>query len=316
VSKQVRVLRKDLPTLLAQVEQVPDPKDPRERRHKLTSLLLYGLLMFVSRRETNREMSLPPVNRQPPAAVSGNRNPAKRRQKSKPCQTPTPFFGCCATSTLTRPLSQRPCSGAGEGADNVSPGSTISTVRKGSGLPLRACLLPSTGMPCRGISCAWRMSSIHWRASRDRYGSCIRNLACAAPSPSSEIPVLFPGSIVRGCAGSSPNPFDCNSTPGDPKNHLSTRSSRTPYHPRGQNAGFRQTGPLRQRPANGSASAASWVRAASQGARLTPFDRRSYTRRGGAGMSLLQILQRIALAPPYLRQFLAKFLPNSCFHLF
>ena len=83
MSKQVRVLRKDLPTLLAQVEQVPDPKDPRERRHKLTSLLLYGLLMFVfqvsSRRETNREMSLPPVNRQPPAAVSGNRNPAKRR---------------------------------------------------------------------------------------------------------------------------------------------------------------------------------------------------------------------------------------------
>jgi hypothetical protein len=63
VSKQLRVLRKDLPTLLAQLEQIPDPRDPRKRRHKLTSLLLYGLLMFVfqfaSRRETNREMSLP-----------------------------------------------------------------------------------------------------------------------------------------------------------------------------------------------------------------------------------------------------------------
>ena len=76
MSKQVRFLRKDLPTLLAQLEQIPDPRDPRERRHKLTSLLLYGLLMFVfpfsSRRESNREMSLPPVHRQPPAAVSGD----------------------------------------------------------------------------------------------------------------------------------------------------------------------------------------------------------------------------------------------------
>ncbi len=63
VSKQVRVLRKELPTLLAQLEQIPDPRDPRKRRHKLTSLLLYGLLMFVfqfaSRRETHREISRP-----------------------------------------------------------------------------------------------------------------------------------------------------------------------------------------------------------------------------------------------------------------
>jgi len=62
VSKQFRVLRKDLPPLLAQLEQIPDPRDPRKRRHKLTSLLLYGLLMFVfqfaSRRETNRVMRL------------------------------------------------------------------------------------------------------------------------------------------------------------------------------------------------------------------------------------------------------------------
>ena len=161
-----------------------------------------------------RLSGLLPARDQPRNVPSPSQSPTSGCcfRKSKPCQTPTPFFGCCATSTLTRPLSQRPCSGAGEGADNVSPGSTISTVRKASGLPLRACLLPSTGMPCRGISCAWRMSSIHWRASRDRYGSCIRNLACAAPSPSSEIPVLFPGSIVRGCAGSSPNPFDCNSS--------------------------------------------------------------------------------------------------------
>jgi len=59
----MRLLRKELPALLVRLEQIPDPRDPKKRRHKLTSLLLYGLLMFVfqfaSRRETNREMSLP-----------------------------------------------------------------------------------------------------------------------------------------------------------------------------------------------------------------------------------------------------------------
>ena len=43
VSKQIRLLRKDLPALLGQLEQIPDPRDPRKRRHKLTVLLLYGL---------------------------------------------------------------------------------------------------------------------------------------------------------------------------------------------------------------------------------------------------------------------------------
>ena len=63
VSKQVRLLRKELPALLAQLTKIPDPRDPKKRRHKLTALLLYGLLMFVfqfaSRRETNREMTHP-----------------------------------------------------------------------------------------------------------------------------------------------------------------------------------------------------------------------------------------------------------------
>jgi len=63
VSKQMRLLRKELPALLTQLEQIPDPRDPKKRRHKLTVLLLYGLLMFVfqfsSRRETKREISRP-----------------------------------------------------------------------------------------------------------------------------------------------------------------------------------------------------------------------------------------------------------------
>jgi hypothetical protein len=63
VSKQARLLRQELPALLSQLERIPDPREPRKRRHKLTVLLLYGLLMFVfqfaSRRETNREMTRP-----------------------------------------------------------------------------------------------------------------------------------------------------------------------------------------------------------------------------------------------------------------
>ncbi|RDE50551.1 MAG: hypothetical protein DVS81_10930 [Candidatus Accumulibacter meliphilus] len=63
VSKQVRLLRKELPALLAQLTEIPDPRDPGKRRHKLTVLLLWGLLMFVfqfaSPREANREMTRP-----------------------------------------------------------------------------------------------------------------------------------------------------------------------------------------------------------------------------------------------------------------
>ena len=63
VSGQVRVLRRELPALLAQLEQIPEPRQPTKCRHRLTVLLLYGLLMFVfqfaSRREVNRELTRP-----------------------------------------------------------------------------------------------------------------------------------------------------------------------------------------------------------------------------------------------------------------
>jgi hypothetical protein len=63
VTGQLRILRRALPGLLARLEQIPDPRQPRKCRHKLTVLLLYGLLMFVmqfaSRREVNREMTRP-----------------------------------------------------------------------------------------------------------------------------------------------------------------------------------------------------------------------------------------------------------------
>ena len=61
VSGQLRILRRELPRLLERLGQIPDLRNPRKCRHKLTVLLLYGLLMFVfqfaSRREVNREMT-------------------------------------------------------------------------------------------------------------------------------------------------------------------------------------------------------------------------------------------------------------------
>ena len=55
------VLRRELPRLLERLGKIPDLRNPRRCRHKLTVLLLYGLLMFVfqfaSRREVNLEMT-------------------------------------------------------------------------------------------------------------------------------------------------------------------------------------------------------------------------------------------------------------------
>ena len=60
---QTRIIRRELPYLLIRLGKIPDRKNPRKCRHKLTVLLLYGLLMFVfqfaSRREVNREMTRP-----------------------------------------------------------------------------------------------------------------------------------------------------------------------------------------------------------------------------------------------------------------
>jgi hypothetical protein len=61
VTGQMAVLRRELPRLLERLGQIHDVRNPRKCRHKLTVLLLYGLLMFVfqfaSRREVNREMT-------------------------------------------------------------------------------------------------------------------------------------------------------------------------------------------------------------------------------------------------------------------
>ena len=55
------VLRRELPRVLERLGEIHDGRNPRKCSHKLTVLLLYGLLMFVfqfaSRREVNREMT-------------------------------------------------------------------------------------------------------------------------------------------------------------------------------------------------------------------------------------------------------------------
>lgn len=63
VEEQIKVFRSVLPTLLQRLARISDPRNPKTTRHKLTVVMLYGLLAFVfqmaSRREANREMSKP-----------------------------------------------------------------------------------------------------------------------------------------------------------------------------------------------------------------------------------------------------------------
>ena len=63
VVEHARLLREQLPTLLAELSQIPDPRRPLLLKHKLTTLMVYGILMFVlhsgSRRRTNEAFTAP-----------------------------------------------------------------------------------------------------------------------------------------------------------------------------------------------------------------------------------------------------------------
>jgi hypothetical protein len=63
VSQQVKVYRSMLPVLLKRLSKIADPRNPKKIRHKLTVLMIYGILCFAfqmsSRREANREMTRP-----------------------------------------------------------------------------------------------------------------------------------------------------------------------------------------------------------------------------------------------------------------
>jgi hypothetical protein len=63
VSQQVQVYRAVLPSLLRRLSKISDPRNPLKTKHKLTVLMLYGILCFAfqmsSRRQANREMTRP-----------------------------------------------------------------------------------------------------------------------------------------------------------------------------------------------------------------------------------------------------------------
>jgi len=52
-----------LPTLLKRFAKIADPRNPKKLKHRLTLLMIYGLLVFVfqysSRRAANREITRP-----------------------------------------------------------------------------------------------------------------------------------------------------------------------------------------------------------------------------------------------------------------
>jgi hypothetical protein len=60
---QFKFSRAQLPILMAQLSKIPDPRNPNKISHKLTVLMIYGILSFVlhmaSSREATREMSRP-----------------------------------------------------------------------------------------------------------------------------------------------------------------------------------------------------------------------------------------------------------------
>lgn len=61
--EKLKVYGQLLPGLLKKLGRIPDPRNPRKTKHRMTVMMLYGILMFVfqmtSRRETNREMTTP-----------------------------------------------------------------------------------------------------------------------------------------------------------------------------------------------------------------------------------------------------------------
>ncbi len=63
VTKEARVYKANLPILLKRLSKIPDPRNPKKIKHKLTVLMLYGILTFAyhmsSRREANKKMTNP-----------------------------------------------------------------------------------------------------------------------------------------------------------------------------------------------------------------------------------------------------------------
>lgn len=63
VEKATILYRQMLPSLLSKLSRIKDPRQPHKIKHKITVLMVYGILLFVwqtgSRREANKQMSKP-----------------------------------------------------------------------------------------------------------------------------------------------------------------------------------------------------------------------------------------------------------------
>ena len=63
VTGLILLMRRMLPVLLKRLGKSPDPRDPKKLKHRLTVLMLYGILVFVfqygSRRAANAEITRP-----------------------------------------------------------------------------------------------------------------------------------------------------------------------------------------------------------------------------------------------------------------
>lgn len=63
VSGKMRIFRAKLPVLLKRLTTIEDPINPKKIKHKLSALMIYGILTFVflmgSCREANWEMTRP-----------------------------------------------------------------------------------------------------------------------------------------------------------------------------------------------------------------------------------------------------------------
>ena len=63
VTEETKVYKANLPILLRRLSNIDDPRNPKKIKHKLTVLMLYGILTFVyhmaSRREANKKLTNP-----------------------------------------------------------------------------------------------------------------------------------------------------------------------------------------------------------------------------------------------------------------
>ena len=66
LAEQIKVWRRTLPPLLKKLSRIPDPRRPNSIKHKMVVLMIFGLLAFVfrlsSRREMNRELTGAAIN--------------------------------------------------------------------------------------------------------------------------------------------------------------------------------------------------------------------------------------------------------------